>query len=71
MQWGIPVPDDEKHTIYVWLDALANYISAAGYPSLDPSRWPATYQIIGKDITKYIVILIVIPFVLGRCGALL
>ncbi len=43
--WGIPVPFDPKHVIYVWIDALANYITALGYPSEDESKfrhyWPA------------------------------
>ncbi len=56
-QWGIPVPGDEKHVIYVWLDALANYITALGYGSDDESRfqkfWPAQYHIIGKEISRF------------------
>ncbi|HWA84316.1 MAG TPA: methionine--tRNA ligase [Fimbriimonadaceae bacterium] len=49
--WGIPVPDDESQVIYVWFDALINYISATGWP--DPGfeeKWPATVQWLGKDI---------------------
>jgi len=45
--WGIPVPDDPKHVVYVWLDALANYITALGYGSSDTAKyekfWPQTY----------------------------
>ena len=56
-QWGIPVPIDDKHIIYVWLDALTNYISALGYGSDDDSLyqkyWPADIHIIGKDILRF------------------
>jgi methionyl-tRNA synthetase len=55
--WGIPVPDDPKHVIYVWLDALANYITALGYGSDDPSKfekfWPADVHMIGKEIVRF------------------
>jgi methionyl-tRNA synthetase len=55
--WGIPVPDDPKHVIYVWLDALANYITALGYGSEDPAKydkyWPADIQMIGKEIVRF------------------
>ena len=55
--WGIPVPGDEKHVIYVWLDALANYMTAAGYPdtqSADFKRyWPADVHMVGKDIVRF------------------
>ena len=55
--WGIPVPDDPKHVIYVWLDALANYITALGYGSDDTSKfekfWPADVQMIGKEIVRF------------------
>ena len=58
--WGIPVPGDEKHVVYVWLDALANYITALGYGSDDPkdkSRfekfWPADIHLIGKEISRF------------------
>ena len=58
--WGIPVPGDEKHVIYVWLDALANYITALGYGSDDPSDkarlaryWPADVHMIGKEIVRF------------------
>ncbi len=51
-KWGIPVPGDKKHTIYVWFDALLNYISALDYPEGEKFRkfWPADCHIIGKDI---------------------
>jgi len=58
--WGIPVPGDEKHVIYVWLDALANYITAIGYGSGDPKDtaklaryWPADVHMIGKEIVRF------------------
>ncbi len=53
--WGVPVPGDPKHVMYVWVDALTNYITAAGYPDRDAPRWsywPATH-IIGKDIVRF------------------
>jgi len=57
IKWGIPVPGDEKHVIYVWLDALANYITALGYGSSDTSKfdryWPADLQIVGKEISRF------------------
>src|SRR5271165_303808 len=58
--WGIPVPGDEKHVIYVWLDALANYLTAIGYGSDDPKDkaklvryWPADVHMIGKEIVRF------------------
>ncbi|WP_315927969.1 methionine--tRNA ligase [Mesorhizobium sp. SP-1A] len=54
--WGIPVPGDEKHVMYVWVDALTNYITAAGYPDTAAERWsywPADAHIIGKDIVRF------------------
>jgi methionyl-tRNA synthetase len=55
--WGIPVPDDPKQVIYVWFDALANYITALGYASDDPRKyekyWPADVQMIGKEIVRF------------------
>jgi methionyl-tRNA synthetase len=55
--WGIPVPDDPKHVIYVWLDALSNYITALGYGSDDTSLydkfWPADVHMIGKEIVRF------------------
>ncbi|CAG0921830.1 unnamed protein product [Notodromas monacha] len=50
LSWGIPVPGDESQTIYVWLDALVNYLTVCGYPKLQ--FWPGTH-IIGKDILKF------------------
>jgi len=55
--WGIPVPGDEKHVMYVWIDALLNYISALGYPEdkngLFKKYWPADVHLIGKDIVRF------------------
>lgn len=56
--WGIPVPFDEKHVTYVWLDALNNYITAIGYDTENPTEqfgklWPADLHIIGKDIVRF------------------
>jgi methionyl-tRNA synthetase len=58
--WGIAVPGDEKHVVYVWLDALANYITALGYGSHDPTDeekfkkfWPADIHLIGKEISRF------------------
>ncbi|WP_265518845.1 methionine--tRNA ligase [Nitratireductor luteus] len=54
--WGVPVPGDEKHVMYVWVDALTNYITAAGYPNENAEQWrywPADAHIIGKDITRF------------------
>ena len=54
--WGIPVPGNERHVIYVWFDALTNYISALGYPAADGNYgryWPADAHLIGKDITRF------------------
>ncbi len=56
VKWGIPVPDDPQHTIYVWFDALHNYLTGAGY-DWDLERfqkfWPATIHLIGKDILRF------------------
>jgi len=55
--WGIPVPNNKKHIIYVWLDALTNYISALNYPNKNGDMfkkfWPASIHIIGKDILRF------------------
>jgi methionyl-tRNA synthetase len=55
VSWGIPVPGDSSQTIYVWLDALVNYLTAVGYPDKDSTTniWPPDVQIIGKDILKF------------------
>ena len=54
--WGIPVPDDEKHIMYVWLDALQNYVTATGWPDAGAARagfWPADLHMVGKDILRF------------------
>ena len=58
--WGIPVPGNEKHVVYVWLDALVNYMTAVGYGSDDPAEqakfaryWPADLHLVGKEITRF------------------
>lgn len=50
--WGVPVPGDEDHTVYVWVDALTNYLTAAGgFPA--PRTWPPDVQVLGKDILRF------------------
>ncbi|MBK5960470.1 methionine--tRNA ligase [Rhodoplanes elegans] len=55
--WGIPVPGDEKHIMYVWVDALTNYITGVGFPDTDSAMfqkyWPADLHVIGKDIVRF------------------
>ena len=55
--WGIPVPGNPDHVIYVWLDALANYITAVGYPETQSPEfsafWPADLHLVGKDIVRF------------------
>ncbi|MDK2868528.1 MAG: methionyl-tRNA synthetase [Clostridiales bacterium] len=55
--WGIPVPLDPKHVIYVWLDAICNYISALGFPEYNLEKfdryWPADVQLVGKEIVRF------------------
>jgi methionyl-tRNA synthetase len=53
--WGVPVPGDPKHVMYVWVDALTNYITATGFPDEGPRAkfWPANAHVIGKDITRF------------------
>jgi len=52
VSWGVPVPGDPEQTIYVWVDALINYITVLGYPeSLE--GWPADVHVVGKDIVRY------------------
>ena len=58
LTWGIPVPDDETQTIYVWLDALVNYVTKANYPFQIPGQedaagWPADCHVVGKDIVRF------------------
>jgi methionyl-tRNA synthetase len=55
-KWGIPVPDEPGHVIYVWVDALANYITALGYPDEGSAlwpQWPADLHLVGKDILRF------------------
>ena len=56
-KWGIQVPNNDKHIIYVWLDALTNYISALNFPNIEDSLyksfWPADIHVIGKDILRF------------------
>ena len=54
--WGVPVPGDPKHVMYVWVDALTNYLTATGFPDEEAARakyWPADAHVIGKDITRF------------------
>ncbi len=57
LSWGIPVPGDDNHVMYVWLDALTNYLTGIGFPDTDCETfkkfWPAQYHVIGKDITRF------------------
>jgi len=68
--WGIPVPFDPGHVIYVWVDALTNYISALGYASGDDSLyrryWPADVHLVGKDIVRFHTV--IWPIILMACG---
>ena len=56
-KWGVPVPSDPEHVIYVWIDALTNYITALGYDSDDETLfekfWPANIQLVGKEIVRF------------------
>jgi methionyl-tRNA synthetase len=55
--WGIPIPNDPKHVMYVWIDALTNYITALGYPDENAENfqkyWPADLHMVGKEITRF------------------
>ncbi|KAK0542922.1 methionyl-tRNA synthetase, partial [Tilletia horrida] len=60
LHWGIPVPDDDEHTIYVWIDALVNYLTVTGFPWAgaegphgEGSAWPADVHVVGKDIVRF------------------
>jgi methionyl-tRNA synthetase len=55
LQWGIPVPGDKKQVMYVWFEALMNYITVLGYPEHQDFKdfWPANVQVIGKDISRF------------------
>jgi len=56
-KWGVAVPDDPDHVMYVWIDALTNYITAAGYPDVESADfttyWPADLHMVGKDILRF------------------
>jgi methionyl-tRNA synthetase len=56
-KWGVPVPDDDAHIMYVWLDALTNYITGAGFPDTEGETyqkfWPADIHMVGKDILRF------------------
>jgi methionyl-tRNA synthetase len=56
-QWGVPVPDDPDHVMYVWVDALTNYLTGIGYPDTDSDSykryWPCDLHVIGKDIVRF------------------
>ncbi|PZP56267.1 MAG: methionine--tRNA ligase, partial [Micavibrio aeruginosavorus] len=55
--WGVPVPGNEKHVMYVWIDALTNYLTAAGYPDINSKDfktfWPNVTHMVGKDILRF------------------
>lgn len=53
--WGVPVPGNDKHVMYVWVDALTNYLSATGFPGDEKTnpKWPASLHLIGKDIIRF------------------
>ena len=55
LSWGVPVPNDPDQVMYVWLDALANYITVLGYPDKEgwQEYWPADVQVVGKDILRF------------------
>ena len=58
LKWGVKVPGDDEQVMYVWMDALSNYITVLGYPDNDISDfWPATVQVVGKDILRFHAIL--------------
>lgn len=54
LTWGIPVPNDDTQVMYVWIDALSNYLTVLGYPDeFDSGYWPADVQVVGKDIIRF------------------
>ncbi len=57
LKWGVPVPGDDKHVMYVWIDALTNYLTAVGYPDENSASfkkyWPADLHMVGKDILRF------------------
>ena len=70
IKWGVPVDFDEKHTVYVWIDALTNYINALGYGTEDDSLyqkyWPANIHLVGKEIIRFHTI--IWPIILHALG---
>ncbi len=52
-RWGVPIPGDPEQVMYVWFDALINYITAAGFPGDASKHWPADCHVVGKDITRF------------------
>ena len=56
-RWGVPVPGDDRHVMYVWLDALTNYLTGVGYPDTGAESfrafWPASLHVVGKDIVRF------------------
>lgn len=72
LSWGIPVPEDASQTIYVWLDALINYLTKANYPFPVPGEekaggWPANCHVIGKDIVRCVHYRIIQFPILAQC----
>lgn len=53
LTWGVPVPGNDKHVMYVWIDALTNYLTAVGYPDNLNKFWPADLHMVGKDILRF------------------
>lgn len=57
LTWGVPVPDSDKHVMYVWIEALTNYLTAVGYPDTNAEKykkfWPADVHMVGKDIVRF------------------
>ncbi len=51
--WGVPVPDAPGHVMYVWLDALTNYLTGAGFPGAEDEWWPADLHVVGKDVVRF------------------
>src|SRR5262249_29974941 len=75
-RWGIPWPGDERHVVYVWIDALLNYVTALGLGDASPSPraafWPATYHVLGKEILWFHAViwpamLMALEFELPKC----
>jgi methionyl-tRNA synthetase len=62
VKWGVPVPGDPDQTIYVWVDALINYLTVLGYPH-SQEGWPADFHIVGKDIIRLVLCFAMLPTV--------